>query len=292
MNAILKLIRPHHWVKNLFLLIPIFFAGDIFNQSNIWQTLSGVVAFCFVSSVVYVINDLKDCEVDKLHPRKRERPIASGKVQPNVAIFITFLLLIIALFFSYNLSYEFLWILGIYLLINILYSFGLKNIPILDMIILSFGFILRVLAGGVLSDILISEWLIIMIFLLSLFLAIAKRREDILIFNKSGMVSRSSTSNYNLQFIDSSLTLISGVIIVSYLMYTLSADVKVRIHFDYLYTTSVFVVMGIMRYLQITLVDNGGGSPIKILYKDRFIQITLLAWILTFFYIIYFLSDV
>jgi len=286
-HPIIKLVRPHHWIKNLFLLIPVFFAGTFFNPDN-WAELSvGVIAFSLVSGAIYVINDIQDIEVDKLHVEKKNRPLASGEVTFKWAVVTAVVLLIFAVVLSYLLTTGFRWIIATYFVLNILYSYGLKQIPILDMVILSFGFILRILAGGVLGNVPISEWLIIMIFLLSLFLALAKRRDDVLIFMNSGVVSRNSTTHYNLQFINSSLTMISGIIIVSYLIYTISPEVKTHIHSDYLYITSIFVILGMMRYLQIIFVENNSGSPIKIIYTDRFIQITLLGWILTFFFLLY-----
>ncbi len=287
MHPIIKLIRPHHWIKNLFLLIPVFFAGAFFNSDKLAHLAAGVIAFSLVSGVIYIINDIKDVEFDKLHAEKKNRPLAAGEVTIRWAVAAAIVLFITAVVLCYFLPPHFRWIIFLYFILNVLYSYGLKQIPILDMVILSFGFILRILAGGVLGNVPISEWLIIMIFLLSLFLAIAKRRDDVLIFMNSGIVSRSSTTNYNLQFINSTLTMISGIIIVSYLIYTISPEVKTHMHSDYLYVTSIFVILGMMRYLQIIFVENDSGSPIKIIYTDRFIQITLFGWILTFFFLLY-----
>lgn len=288
MISLVKLIRPHQWIKNLFLLIPVFFAGVIFSTPHVLDLAIGFFVFCVISSSVYVINDLKDAPVDRLHPKKRERPIASGKVSAGAAIVTLVLLAVVGIAVSWTtLPIEFTTMVLTYYVLNLAYSFGLKKVAILDMMILSFGFILRVFAGGILGDVPVSEWLAIIIFLLSLFLAVAKRRDDVLIFEQSGTIARSSIVNYNLSFINAALTMLSGIIIVAYMLYTILSDVKQRIPSDYLYGTSIFVVTGILRYLQITLVNNNSSSPIKILYTDLFLQLTLVFWILSYFYLIY-----
>ncbi|EMR04652.1 UbiA prenyltransferase family protein [Cesiribacter andamanensis] len=171
--------------------------------------------------------------------------------------------------------------------INLAYSYGLKNVALLDLFIIAFGFMLRVVAGGVLADVPISRWLVIMVFLLALFLALAKRRDDLLLFKKSGQQLRRSVKHYNLEFLGSCLTLLSGIIMVAYIMYTVSEEVIQRLQTENLYMTSVFVIAGMMRYLQITLVENNSGSPTRILYTDNFIRFVILGWIISFYSILY-----
>jgi 4-hydroxybenzoate polyprenyltransferase len=280
-------LRPHHWVKNFFVFIPVFFAGEIFEFYHLRDLFLGFLSFSIVSSSVYLFNDIRDIEKDKMHARKKMRPIASGKVKVQTAIAMSVLCLITGILVSLKIDHMFTLVLGIYFLINILYSFGLKSISILDIIIISIGFVLRISAGGIIAGVPISSWLIIMVFLLAMFLAIAKRRDDLLVFLNSGKIMRKSIENYNLEFINSVLTLISGIIMVSYIMYTISVEVSQRMHSDYLYLTSIFVISGLMRYLQIVFVENDSGSPVRILFRDRFIQITLLGWIISFYVIIY-----
>jgi 4-hydroxybenzoate polyprenyltransferase len=282
-----KLIRPHQWVKNLFLFVPIFFAGDLFNFDKILLLFFGFVSFSITSSAIYILNDFKDIESDKLHPRKKDRPLASGQLNKNLASFMMIVLSMSGLLSAYMISNSFLLILTAYLFLNLLYSLGLKNVSIVDILIVSIGFVLRTISGGLIANVYISHWLIIMIFLLSLFLVVAKRREDMLEFVLSGKAIRKSITNYNMDFINLTLTMLSGVIIVAYIMYTVSPDVTNRLHSENLYMTSVFVIIGVLRYMQITLVENKSGSPVKILYTDTFIHITMVAWILSFFLIIY-----
>jgi decaprenyl-phosphate phosphoribosyltransferase len=286
--SLIKLIRPQQWVKNTFLFVPIFFSGDFFDTDRMLMLFLGFVAFSIVSSAVYVLNDFKDIEADKLHPVKQFRPLASGAISKTVALVLMFLLGATGLGLSYFIKDSFCLLLIGYVVMNIFYSLGLKNVSIVDILIVATGFVLRTIAGGIIADVPISHWLVIMIFLLSLFLVLAKRREDMLEYVASGKAIRKSIANYNMDFINLTITMLSGVIIVSYIMYTVSPEVVERMHSTNLYMTSVFVITGLLRYLQITLVENRSGSPVRILYTDKFIHITLVGWILTFFLIIYY----
>ncbi len=294
----LKLLRPKDWAKNLFLFIPLFFSGTIFEWEKYPMLLLGFLAFCCIASSIYIINDYRDREDDKKHPVKSKRPLASGEVSGSAAIAICISLIITGFGIAWFIEEKFLFVLAIYFLLNLGYSFGLKNIPILDIMIVAAGFVLRVKAGSVIADIGISEWLNIMVFLLALFMAIGKRRDDVLLKLSSGTDMRKAIKGYNLEFLNVILALVCAVIVVAYFMYTMSSDVQQRIAdagpgdntkggVYRLYYTCLFVLAGIMRYLQIIFVQASSGSPTKILYKDRFIQATLLLWIASFYLIIY-----
>lgn len=287
LRSVLHLIRVRQWVKNLFLFIPSFFAGHLFKSEELLMVGIGVFAFSLVASGVYVINDFRDRFVDRLHPTKKLRPIASGEIGTVTAWILIVLFVSTGLFIAASLEMAFFYILVSYFIMNLGYSFGLKNIPILDLFIVSLGFLLRVYSGGVIADLPITHWLSIMILLLALFLIIAKRRDDILINNKNGCVIRKSTQSYNLEFVNSCITLLSAVVIVAYIMYTVSPEVTERFNSDYLFITTIFVIAGIMRYLQITFVENKSGSPTRIFVKDKFILLTIAGWILSFYVIIY-----
>jgi 4-hydroxybenzoate polyprenyltransferase len=283
----LKLLRPSHWAKNLFLYIPLFFAGEIFNLQKILELLIGFFAFSLIASSIYIINDYRDVAADRIHPVKSKRPIASGAVSKPAALIFFVICLLIGGALAWYVKPKFAFIIGIYFIINLLYSFGLKNISILDILILSAGFVLRVKAGGVAASVPVSEWLMIMVFLLALFMAIAKRRDDVLIKSQSGQDMRKASKGYNMDFMNVMLALVSAVIIVAYLMYTMAPETMNRFGTYRLYYTCLFVIGGLLRYLQITYVENNTGSPTKILYKDRFIQLTILLWVLSFYVIIY-----
>lgn len=287
----IKLLRPKHWVKNAFLFIPLFFAGEIFNTQKLFHLLVAFVAFSLIASSIYIINDYKDIEADKQHPVKCKRPLASGAISKTTALLLFALCILVGAIVASCVSGKFMFVLGIYFLLNLLYCFGLKNISILDIMILSTGFVLRVKSGGVTADVAMSEWLTIMIFLLALFMAIAKRRDDILIKQDSGKEMRKAASGYNMDFLNVMLALVSAVMIVCYLMYTISPETQARFHTYRLYYTTLFVIGGLLRYLQITYVENNTGSPTKILYKDRFIQLTILLWVLSFYVLIYLPTD-
>lgn len=287
MKAVIRLLRINQWVKNSFLFIPTFFAGNLFHVPILTQLLEGALAFSLAASGIYVINDYKDRQIDRLHPKKKKRPIASGEVSEGTAIILICVLLLGALAWSWFIHRDFFFILLSYVFLNIGYSFGLKNIAILDLFIVAFGFLLRVYSGGVIVGVPVTEWLAIMILLLALFLVTAKRRDDLVIHSTTGESVRKASKGYNLEFINSCLTLLSAVIIVAYIMYTVSADVVERFKSSHLFMTTIFVIAGIMRYLQITFVEQNSGSPTSILYKDKFILITIVGWIVSFYLIIY-----
>ncbi len=283
----LKLLRPKDWAKNLFLFVPLFFAGEIFNWAKLLRVSEGFIAFCCIASSIYIINDYTDKEEDKKHPLKRNRPIASGAISSGTALSILAILISTGFFIAYFINIKFFTILGIYFLLNIGYSLGLKNIAILDIFIIAIGFPLRVRAGGNIANVDVTVWLNIMIFLLALFMAAGKRRDDVLLKISSGENMRKAIKGYTLDFLNALLALISSVMIVSYFMYTVSQSVMERHNTSRLYLTSLFVMAGIMRYLQIIYINSDSGSPTRILYKDRFIQIALLLWMVSFYLIIY-----
>lgn len=283
-----RLMRVHQWVKNLFLFLPVFFAGQLFsNVSGLLHICLGFLSFSFIASAIYILNDYQDREEDRLHPVKKSRPLASGEISVTSAFIILTVLFVSGFAIAWFLGPWFFAILSFYFVFNISYSLGLKNFPLLDIFIISLGFLLRTLAGGVAADVPVSKWLMIMVFLLALFLALAKRRDDIVLAMASGREMRKSVKNYNLEFLGACLTMVAGISIVAYIMYTISEEVTARLGSEHIYITSVFVIAGLMRYLQITMVENDSGSPTKILYKDSFIKATVLAWIISFYIILY-----
>jgi decaprenyl-phosphate phosphoribosyltransferase len=283
----LLLIRPKDWAKNLFLFVPVFFAGIIFNGEVLFAIFRGFICYCLVASSIYIINDYRDIEDDRRHPIKKARPMASGKIPTSAGLTIAILFLIAGFLGAWFIGDKFLFVLGIYFILNLFYSFGFKNIAILDIIIISIGFVLRVKAGAVIAKVGLSEWLTIMVFLLALFMAIGKRRDDVLLKLSSGSDMRKAVKGYNLEFINTALSLTCAVIIVAYLMYTTSPEIEARLHTYRLYYTCLFVLAGTFRYLQLIYIQQDSQSPTKILYRDRFIQVTILLWIVSFYFILY-----
>ncbi|MGN0020427.1 MAG: decaprenyl-phosphate phosphoribosyltransferase [Sphingobacterium hotanense] len=291
MGNLFALIRTKHWTKNLFVFLPLFFAGELGNKDLIANCLLAFVAFSFVASAIYCINDILDIEEDRKHPKKRYRPIASGAVSIPTAIIICVVLVSLAFSMVYMLSQTNMWqqifILACYFVLNILYCFLLKMIAIIDVMIIAKGFVLRILIGGSATNIELTHWIIIMTFLLTLFIGFAKRRDDLVLQKNNGTVLRKNTNRYNLEFINQVLCLLGGITIVCYIMYTVSPEVIERFNSPHIYLTTIFVLGGIVRYLQLALVYERTGSPTEILLKDRFIQSGLLLWILSFYLIIY-----
>ena len=284
-----KLIRIHHWIKNVSIFLPIFFAGkalEITSDHRIYELFILFISFCITSSIIYVINDIVDEEKDKLHPVKCKRPIANGFFSKKNGLLIVIILVLIDFLLLFNLGSSKWFVIG-YFVLNILYSFKLKNIAIVDVTCISLGFLLRILAGGEAGNIIVSHWMIIIVFLLSISIAFAKRRDDIVI-KKGGEILRNSQFGYTLEFIDVAKSISFSVTLVCYILYSVSEEVVERIGSNYVYTTSLFVFLGIIRYLQISIVQQNSGSPIKILTKDLFMQLILISWIMLFSILIYF----
>ncbi len=283
----LKLLRVHQYFKNLFVFSPLFFVGGFTNIDLVLKAFIGFIVFSMASSGVYILNDIKDIEEDKHHPVKSKRPIASGQVKVKTAVVILIILLALSLVISYFVNLDLFTLLIGYIALNILYSFKLKHISIVDITVIAIGFLIRVVAGAIITDVKLTIWIILVTFLLALFLALAKRRDDVILYSNSGKKTRLSIDGYNLEFINSSMTIMASVTVVSYIFYTISPEAHEKFHSNCLFITALFVIVGIMRYLQITFVENKSGSPTEVLLKDKFLQITIFAWILTFIFIIY-----
>jgi decaprenyl-phosphate phosphoribosyltransferase len=283
----LKLLRVHQWLKNLFMLAAPFFGGVLYFDGMPAKLLAGFLCFCGISSFVYILNDICDVENDRKHPEKKKRPLASGAVSMPVAYASMIVLAAVALVCAYMLHVDFMFMLLAYAILNVGYSFGLKKIAILDIIIVSSGFVIRVWAGGLLAEVAISHWLFIMTFLLALFLAIAKRRDDLVLLEATGTEMRKAIRGYNLDFVNVAMGMMSAVIIVSYIQYVTAPEILSRFPGKPLYVSVVFVIAGLMRYLQLTLVDKKSGSPTKVLLRDIFLQIVMFIWVAFFAVIIY-----
>lgn len=291
MTHYLKLIRTSQWVKNIFVFAPLFFSNSLFVKEQTMAALLTFLAFCFISSSIYCLNDLHDVEADRQHPQKCKRPIASGAVSVKNG-YITMILCtllsfgILTFMGSPNLIYLYT-IIGGYWLMNIAYSLKVKQYAIIDVAIIAIGFVLRVLAGGFATDTWVSHWLVLMTFLLALLLAFTKRYDDFSIFEQTGTKPRISITGYNKVFIQEATAIVAAITMVCYIMYTMSEEVIDRMGSRYLYLTSGWVLAGILRYLQNMLVYNQSGSPTKSLIKDHFIHLCVLGWLTSFFVIIY-----
>lgn len=289
---IVLLLRPQQWVKNGFVFLPLFFNGQFFDADALLSTFMAFVAFCFAAAGIYCMNDIVDAEADRRHPKKCSRPIASGAISTALGWALAAICLatsFVSAFFVGDSWTNVAIVIGIYFVMNIAYCLRLKQIAIVDVFIISIGFVLRIFVGGFATGIFISHWIVLMTFLLALFLALAKRRDDVAIYEQTGVLPRKNVAAYNLDFMNQAIGIVAAITMVCYIMYTVSPDVVARFEGGgkYLYLTSIFVLAGIIRYLQITIVNLSSGSPTKVLIHNRFLQICLACWIVSFLIIIY-----
>lgn len=286
-KAAVHLARPHQYVKNGFVWLPLFFGYGLGNITSVVHTFYAFVGFCFAASFVYVINDLRDIEADRRHPVKRFRPLAANTLTPREAGWIAalFLFSVIAISF-FLMPVSFWWIIGGYILLNILYSAFLKQVAVVDIICIALGFVLRIFAGSVAAGIENSPWIIIMTFLIALFLALAKRWDDLLLSDGGSQV-RKALDGYNREFVFSAMVVMASVIIVAYLLYTESPEVIAKHDTKHLYLSAFWVIAGILRYMQITFVEQKSGSPTVILIQDLFLKVVVLSWLASVYVLIY-----
>lgn len=282
-----KLLRVNQYIKNLFIFLPLFFGLKIADWLSFSQTAVAFIGFCLVASAVYIFNDLYDIEEDKLHPVKKNRPIAAGKISKIFAWYWLIGLLAGGLLISLLLGPGIFSLFLLYALLNIFYTLKLKHLPIIDVNIVAANYVIRLFVGSIAAGVILSMWIILMTFLLALFIALAKRRDDVLIYLESGAKTRKAIDGYNLDFLNSSMIIMAAVLIVSYVLYTVSPDVIQKTHTKYLYTTAIFVILGVLRYMQLAFVEKKSDSPTDILLKDRFLQIVLAIWLLAFIFILY-----
>jgi len=281
---IFRLLRPHQYIKNLFVFLPLFFGLKGFDFDLVWELVFVFVGFSFVASSVYIFNDIVDVERDRQHPVKKNRPIASGSVSIRTASITGTVLVALGLYIA---RLEGVWLLFLcYLLLNVFYSLKLKHVPIVDVLVISMGFVIRLIVGASVASIELSMWIVIMTFLLSLFLALSKRKGDLV--NLDGKAdARPVLEAYNHEFLTVCMGIMASVVIVAYIMYTTSAEVIARTGSNYVYVTSIFVLFGILRYLKITLFDQTTDSPTKVLIRDIWLQLSIFAWLASFALMLY-----
>ena len=288
---ILRLIRPKQWIKNMFVFIPMFFAGELFDLHSLYLCAVTFLAYSLMASSIYCYNDIVDADADRRHPVKCHRPVASGAVSVRLAYtlmaLMTVLSVAVVLLLPPEVMANVLAVVLFYYLLNLSYCSKLKQYAIVDVCIVAFGFVLRILAGGFACEVTPSNWLVIMTFLLTLFMSFAKRRDDVLRMNETGEPPRKNTVRYNLTFINQAITITASVTLVCYIMYTVSPEVTERFDTPYLYLTFVFVLLGLLRYIQIAVVDKKSGDPTKVILHDHFSQMIVVAWVLSFLLMIY-----
>ncbi|MEM1000963.1 MAG: UbiA prenyltransferase family protein [Bacteroidota bacterium] len=283
MKAYIKLLRPHQYLKNGFIFFPLFFSFKFRDLHLLGRVAVVAACFCLVASAIYILNDYFDIEEDRKHPEKKHRPLASGAVPVRNGLLLMVILLAVGGAGISLISWEALMLTGFYVVNNLLYSFRLKHIAILDVSMIAVGFCLRLFIGSAAGEgqLPLSMWIIMCTFLLALFLALAKRRDDVLL-RAEGKKVRKSIDGYNLEFINGAMVITATLTIVGYISYCISEEVTTRLDTHDLFFTVIFVILGILRYMQITFVEEKSGSPTKVLIRDLFLQLVILGWLVTF----------
>lgn len=276
----IQLCRPHQYIKNGFVWLPLLFAEQIQFFQGVVPTAIGFFSFCMAASGVYVLNDLRDMDEDRLHPVKKSRPLASGEASAREAAILLYALFALGIGISWSfLGWAFTMVVVSYIGLNIAYSLGLKNFAIVDVVCIATGFVLRIIGGAVTARTDISHWIVIVTFLLAIFLALAKRRSDLL-QNSNRQQLRKSLIGYNMEYISLAMAVMASVIVVCYILYTVSPEIISKHGTNKLYLSGFWVVLGILRYMQITFVKNLGGSPTRVVLSDPFLQSLILGWLL------------
>lgn len=278
--------RPRQWTKNVFVLAPLVFDRQLTNPTALARSLAGMLLFCLISSCVYVLNDIMDVNSDRMHPVKKNRPIASGALPIKGAYFLVAVLLLITVPLSFWLSPAYGIIALIYFGINLAYSIWLKHIPLIDVLIIAACYVLRVAAGVVLITVeRFSPWLYIVTTLFALFIGFGKRRAELSLLEGEAKSHRRVLDGYNIPLLDQLITIVSGTTVVAYSLYTFTAPNIPANHAMML--TIPFILYGIFRYLWLINVKHAGGAPEELVFTDRPLQITILLWGLSVLLIFY-----
>ncbi len=286
-KKLFSLLRVHQYVKNLFIFMPLFFMGMITDVEMLIRTSVAFVLFSLITSSVYIFNDYHDEQDDRNHPVKKFRPIASGDISGRLALGIAAIMLAAGLIPGMFLDMDFVYLSLTYLALNAIYTLWLKRVAIIDVVLVSLFFVIRIFIGSAVTGISLSMWIVIMTFLLAMFLSLGKRRDDLEIFANSGNKTRKVVDGYNIEMVNSSMVIMAGVIIVAYLMYSISSEVMARLGTDKMYVTTLFVIVGVMRYMQICSIEKNSGSPTKVFLKDAFLQLSVLGWLVAVGIVIY-----
>lgn len=286
--AMVRLARPHQWIKNGLVLAALIFSQRLFVPIDVALAMLAFVAFCALSSAGYVLNDIADREVDRLNPEKCDRPLARGDLSLNRARIMALTLAGVALLLSIALGWKFLLVTLLYAGLQFTYSLWAKQFVVIDVIAVAIGFVLRAFAGGVALQVEVSPWLVFITFVLALFLVLARRRHELIALGDGATAHRGALSQYSVRLIDQMISIVAGSALVSYMIYTASPEVEAKLGTPHLYLTVPFVAFGILRYLYLIDERNEGGDPARVLIQDRPLQIAVALWLLTDIALLYF----
>jgi 4-hydroxybenzoate polyprenyltransferase len=287
LRGLLIEIRPKEWAKNLLVFSGVIFSRSLTDFHNFWISFLGFLIFCAASSGIYIFNDLCDIKEDREHPFKRNRPLASGALNVNLARLAMTLLFAVSAFGALLLNQGFALIIGIYLLTCLAYSFKLKDIVILDVLLVASGFVLRAVSGAVIIGVTASEWLVLCTSMVALLVGFGKRRHELVLLEKSAEYHRRTLSDYSLSFLDSIMNICAGAAVITYALYTRADETVERVGSNAMLLTIPFVVYGVFRYLFLIHKCEAGGDPVQLLFRDRATLFNLFLWILAAVLIIY-----
>jgi len=280
-------LRPKHWVKNLFIFLPLIFGRKLLLLPDIINATEVFMLFSLASGAVYLLNDIIDIKTDQLHPVKRLRPIASGKVKLKTAKIFAVILAAVSIIFAFFLNANFGWVIIFYFALNFIYSKYLKKEVIIDVFCISVFFILRILSGCIVAAVTMSHWIIIMITLLALFLGFNKRRQELKILEHKAALHRQVLAKYDTYFIDQMIAVITSSLVIAYTLYTVDARTVKEFGSAHLLYSIPFVYYGIFRYLYLIHKLHTDGDPVRILFSDNKLKINLLLWIAVCIAVIY-----
>ena len=287
MKYYIQSLRPRQWTKNLVLFAGIIFAQQFFNTQLIIKTVIAFISFCMLASSVYLFNDIRDAEKDRLHPIKRDRPIASGKVSKSAAMIISVVFAAVSLTTAYMLNLNYFILLVVYLFLMSAYTVFLKHVVILDILIIAGGFILRAVSGAAVVEASISSWLLVCTTFLALFLVISKRRHEVLLLGDNAKDHRGILDEYGSQFLDQMIAVVTTATVMGYILYTVDSQTIQKFGTDKLIYTAPFVLFGIFRYLYLVYQKNEGGRPEQLLIDDLPLLIAIILWIISAIIVIY-----
>jgi len=287
LKQILISMRPKQWTKNMILFAPLIFSQNLFHNQNFLTVLEAFILFTLLSGSVYIFNDLIDIEKDRCHPKKSLRPLASGKLKPTNAILASIILAVTSLVFSFFLNIRFGMVALCYLILQLAYTFSLKHIIILDVFSIAAGFVLRVLAGAVVIDIPVSTWLLVCTMLLALFLSFCKRRHELVNLEEEAVNHRKSLKEYSPYLLDQMIAVVTASTLISYALYTMSAETVQKFGTTNLKYTIPLVLFGIFRYLYLIHQKDGGGNPESVILKDKPMTLNVTIYVLIIVLILY-----
>jgi 4-hydroxybenzoate polyprenyltransferase len=275
----IEMLRPRQWVKNVFVFAGLIFSRHFYYGESITTAIAAFVVFCALSSSVYILNDVLDYEEDKVHPTKRDRPIAAGAIPRTTAVVLSFIIGIVALYGAHFINARFLYICLLYAVMMILYSVAVKHIIILDVLFVAVGYVLRAIAGAVAISVEISAWLLLCTLLFALFLVVSKRRTEIVLLGDDALRHRKTLDQYSVTMLDQMIAIVTSACIVSYCLYTLAPETVAKFNTRNLIFTVPFVVYGIFRYLYITYKRTEAAVPEQALLTDAPLLVCFILWV-------------